>query len=134
MSRLRILLADDHEAFRCSLSSFLQSQSGVEVVGEARDGVEAVDQTQKLRPDLVLMDLQMPNRDGCVATREIKQHSPETKVVILSVYGDEMYRRQAWLHAADGFIDKSAMKNALKAFLASELTRRETQPVNIDAA
>ncbi|HEY4612256.1 MAG TPA: response regulator transcription factor [Bacteroidota bacterium] len=134
MNKLRILVADDHEGFRRSLSAYLQDQSGVEIVGEARDGVEAVDQTERLHPDLVLMDLQMPNRDGYTATKEIKQHSPETKVVILSMYGDEMYRRMAWQYAADGFIDKSAMKNALKTYLAAELTRREATPVQTTAA
>ena len=129
MNKLRILVADDHEGFRRSLSAFLQTQAGVEIVGEARDGVEAVNQTARLHPDLVLMDLQMPNRDGYTATKEIKKNLPETKVVILSMYGDDMYRRQAWQFAADGFIDKSAMKNALKLFLNTELTRREIVPV-----
>ena len=129
MNKLRILVADDHEGFRRSLSAFLQTQAGVEIVGEARDGVEAVNQTARLHPDLVLMDLQMPNRDGYTATKEIKTNLPETKVVILSMYGDDLYRRQAWQFAADGFIDKSAMKNALKLFLNTELTRREIVPV-----
>jgi len=129
MNKLRILVADDHEGFRRSLSAFLQTQAGVEIVGEARDGVEAVNQTAWLHPDLVLMDLQMPNRDGYTATKEIKKNLPETKVVILSMYGDDMYRRQAWQFAADGFIDKSAMKNALKLFLNTEIARREIVPV-----
>jgi len=131
MNKLRILVADDHEGFRRSLSAFLQTQTGVEIVGEARDGVEAVDQTARLHPDLVLMDLQMPNRDGYTATKEIKMNLPETKVVILSMYGDDVYRRQAWQFAADGFIDKSAMKNALKLFLNTEIARREAVPVQI---
>ena len=134
MNKLRILVADDHEGFRRSLSAFLQDQSGVEIIGEARDGVEAVDQTEKLHPDLVLMDLQMPNRDGYTATKEIKEHSPQTKVVILSMYGEEMYRRMAWQYSADGFIDKSAMKNALKSYLVAELAKRETMPVHNTAA
>ncbi|MCI0708054.1 MAG: response regulator transcription factor [Ignavibacteriae bacterium] len=125
MNKLRILVADDHEGFRRLLSAFLQTQSGVEIVGEARDGAEAIEQTELLHPDLVLMDLQMPKRDGYEATKEIKQSLPETKVVILSIYGDDMYRRQAWQYAADGFIDKSAMKNALKLYLSTELARRE---------
>ena len=131
MNKLRILVADDHEGFRRSLSAFLQTQTGVEIVGEARDGVEAVNQTARLHPDLVLMDLQMPNRDGYTATKEIKMNLPETKVVILSMYGDDVYRRQAWQFAADGFIDKSAMKNALKLFLNTEIARREAVPVQI---
>ena len=133
MNKLRILVADDHDGFRRSLSAFLQAQTGVEIVGEARDGAEAVTQTERLHPDLVLMDLQMPNRDGYSATKEIKENSPETKVVILSMYGDEMYRRQAWQFAADGFIDKSAMKNALKLFLSTELARRVALAARVNA-
>ena len=131
MNKLRILIADDHDGFRHSLSAFLLTQEGVEIVGEARDGVEAVLETVRLHPDLVLMDLQMPNCDGYLATKEIKQSMPETRVVILSMYGDEMYRRQAWTFAADGFIEKGAMKNALKSYLSVEVARKDMVSVPV---
>lgn len=123
MATIRILIADDHDGFRRSLSAFLSVQPGVEIIGEASDGVEAVDKAVALHPTLVLMDLDMPKRDGFEATRQIKSIVPDTKVVILSIYGDDVYRRMAWKYSADGFIDKSAMKNALLMTLRDERER-----------
>jgi DNA-binding NarL/FixJ family response regulator len=113
MNKLKVLVADDHEGFRRLLASFLRSQPGVEIVGEAANGAEAISQTEKLHPDLVLMDLDMPKCDGYEATREIKHRLPGTKVVILSIHSGDEYRRRAWQNSADGFIDKGSMKHAL---------------------
>lgn len=123
MATIKILIADDHDGFRRSLTSFLTAQPGVEIIGEARDGVEAVDKAAELHPTLVLMDLDMPNRDGFEATRQIKRLVPDTRVIILSIYGDDVYRRMAWKHSADGFIDKSAMKRALVMLIENEQAR-----------
>jgi DNA-binding NarL/FixJ family response regulator len=123
MNRLKVLLVDDHEWFRQSVVSFLNEQGFVEIVGEAVNGEEAIAQTEQLRPDLVLMDLNIRERDGFQATREIKLRVPRTKVVILSMYDGEVYRRMAWRHAADGFIDKSSMKSALLEVLLSERSK-----------
>jgi DNA-binding NarL/FixJ family response regulator len=134
MATIRILIADDHDGFRRSLSAFLSVQPGVEIIGEARDGVEAVDKAAALRPTLVLMDLDMPNRDGFEATRQIKSLVPDTRVVILSIYGDDVYRRMAWKYSADGFIDKSAMKRALVMLIANEQARLVHSPMQESAA
>lgn len=123
MTTIKILIADDHDGFRRSLTSFLTAQPGVEIIGEARDGMEAVDKATELRPTLVLMDLDMPNCDGFEATRQIKRLVPDTRVIILSIYGDDVYRRMAWKHSADGFIDKSAMKRALVMLIENEQAR-----------
>jgi DNA-binding NarL/FixJ family response regulator len=128
--RLRIVLADDHEDFRRSLSSFLKLQDGVEVIGEAVDGDDALVQTERKQPDLVLMDLEMPKRDGFEATREIKRRWPKTRVVVLSVYSSEVYRRAAREFLADGFIDKNSMKDALLAVLMDERARQTQAGVN----
>jgi DNA-binding NarL/FixJ family response regulator len=128
--RLRIVLADDHEDFRRSLSSFLKLQDGVEVIGEAVDGDDALVQTERKQPDLVLMDLEMPKRDGFEATREIKRRWPKTRVVVLSVYSSEVYRRAAREYLADGFIDKNSMKDALLAVLMDERARQTQAGVN----
>lgn len=121
MSKLRVLLADDHEGFRKILSSFLRSQIGVEVVGEAADGQDAVDLTMKLHPDLVFIDLHMPTYDGIEATKAIKGKLPETRVFVLSMDASD-YHRQA-VEKADGFITKQTMKNAVLTVLANERLR-----------
>ena len=132
MAGIKVLLVDDHEDFRRSLSSFLKAQRDVEVVGEAVDGDDAIRRTQQVNPDLVLMDLEMPVRDGLVATREIKRLAPSTRVVILSNYNTEDYRRAATEYSADGFIDKNTMKHSLQALLLEEQGRPKMG--GIDAA
>jgi DNA-binding NarL/FixJ family response regulator len=123
MNTLKVLLVDDHERFRKSVASFLCELAFVEIVGEAANGEDAILQTEKLHPDLVLMDLDMPERDGFQATREIKLRVPRTKVVILSMHDGEAYRRMAWRHSADGFIDKAQMKVNLLEIISREQGR-----------
>ena len=124
MCTVKVLLADDFESFRDSLRLFLKSQPGFEVVGEAVDGNDAIEKAEQLHPDLVLMDLEMPNKDGFDATREIKRRLPDTRVVILSMHASDVYRRAAREFHADGFIDKHSMKFALVAILMDEQARR----------
>jgi two-component system invasion response regulator UvrY len=126
---LKVLLVDDYERVRRSLASFLTKQRGVQVIGEAASGDEAIAETERLRPDLVLMDLEMPNRGGIEAMREIKMRAPHTRVVILSPYGSEIYRTMAWGNSADGFIDKSSMKQDLLQILLNEQDRLSDQAV-----
>ncbi len=130
MPRLKIVLADDHENFRRLLCSFLKLQDGVEVIGEAVDGDDALKQTERKQPDLVLMDLEMPKRDGFEVTREIKRRWPKTRVVVLSAYSSEVYRRAAREYLADGFIDKNSMKEALLAVLMEEQARQRKSGVH----
>lgn len=127
---IRVLLADDNEDFRSLLNSFLGSHDGVRVIGEAGDGLEAVKQAKTLNPDLILMDLEMPVKDGFEATREIKRYLPKSRVVILSVYSSEVYRRAAREFGADGFIDKNNMKDPLRALLIEEQARDDGAAVN----
>jgi len=123
MKRMKVLLVDDHERFRRSIASFLNEQGCVDVVGEASNGDDAIAQTEKLLPDLVLMDVNIPNRSGIEVTRQIKLHSPKARVVILSMHGSDIYRRAATQFAADGFIDKNAMKEDLLAIITAGQTR-----------
>ena len=119
MYKLKVLLADDHDSFRRVLVSFLRAQKGIEVVGEANDGQDAIDQVEKFHPDLVLMDIHMPKQNGIEATKAIKNRWPDTKVFILSMDPSEFYRKNTQ-DFADGFIAKSSIKNALLKVLASE--------------
>jgi DNA-binding NarL/FixJ family response regulator len=94
------------------------------------DGNDAIEKADQLHPDLVLMDLEMPNKDGFDATREIKHRLPETRVVILSMHSSDVYRRAARDFRADDFIDKNSMKYALTAILMNEQARRSSMAVN----
>ena len=86
MSKLRILIADDHALGRMGLSALLTAQRDMTVVGQAKNGAEAVTETLRLRPDIVFMDLMMPVKDGIAATGEIKAALPDTKIIILTTY------------------------------------------------
>lgn len=114
---MKILVVDDHAAFRRSLAEFLRSQAGIELVGEAANGSEAVEQAERLHPDLVLMDVSMPTMSGYDATRIIKDRHPETRVFILSSHSGEVYRSAARESNADGYIEKTSMKSGLSLLL-----------------
>ena len=102
---MRVLVADDHSLFRDGLISLLEA-SGFKVVGQAGDGQSAVEQALKLRPDLVLLDLQMPIMGGLEALRRIKETAPEIKVVMLTVSDDESHLIEAVKAGANGYLLK----------------------------
>jgi len=118
---LRILLCDDNDNFRKLLTEYVNSIPGAEVVGEAFDGVDVIDKTELLNPDLVLMDLSMPNQSGLDATKTIKDKWPEKAVIILTLYEDSVYKELADEFNADGFIAKSSIKTQLPALIQSRL-------------
>ena len=122
MNKLKVLLVDDHDSFRHVLASFLRAQQGVELVEEAVDGIDAIDKADQMRPDLVLMDVHMPRRNGIEATRAIKNLSPKTMVIMMSMDSSENYARSARM-VADGYIPKSSMKLPLLSLIADEQFR-----------
>jgi DNA-binding NarL/FixJ family response regulator len=103
---MRVLVADDHTLFRDGLRSLLEARQ-VDVVGEARNGREAVDQTRRLQPDVVLMDLDMPELDGLAATRLISARQPEVKVVILTASEEDADLFEAIKSGAQGYLFKN---------------------------
>jgi two-component system nitrate/nitrite response regulator NarL len=113
MRPLRILLADDHLLFRKGLAQLLDSQPDFKVIGEAADGLEAIAQTQSLQPDLVLMDINMPNSDGFEATRHIKAKMPDVRVVMLTVSEDADDLKAAVQCGADGYLLKDLSPETL---------------------
>jgi two-component system nitrate/nitrite response regulator NarL len=113
MNSLRILLVDDHLLFRKGLARLLDAQPDFEVVGEARDGLEAVEQVQALRPDVVLMDIRMPGCDGLEATRRIKVQMPDVRVVMLTVSDDDQDLATAVRYGADGYLLKDLLPETL---------------------
>jgi DNA-binding NarL/FixJ family response regulator len=103
---VKILIADDYAAFREFLKSFVARMPETCIAGEAADGEEAVQLVGRLKPDLVLMDIEMPRMDGLEATRQIKTQSTPTKVVLLSALADEAQSKSAADCGADGFLAK----------------------------
>ncbi|UJW59816.1 response regulator transcription factor [Bacillus sp. A116_S68] len=100
---MKILIADDHHVVRRGLLFFLQTQAGLEIVGEAQNGMEAVTLVEKLQPDIVLMDLDMPNMDGTEATKKIKEQFPDVKVLILTSFSDQSHAIPAIKAGASGY-------------------------------
>src|SRR5579885_2897713 len=92
---IHILLADDHTILRAGLKMMLNAQPDMEVIGEARDGRQAIAEGQLLEPDIVLMDITMPDMNGIEATRQIKKLQPETKVLMLTMHENDEYVFQA---------------------------------------
>jgi two-component system response regulator NreC len=115
MSRMRVLIADDHALVRSGLRALLEAQPDMEVVGEAENGAAAVSVCRKLNAEVVVMDLTMPGRGGIQATEDLRRECPGAKVVVLTMHDDEAYVRMARLAGADGFV--------LKKSLATELLR-----------
>lgn len=106
MKPVRVLLADDHALVRRGIARMLAEEHGLEVVGEASDGLEALQKARELQPDVVLMDIYMPGCDGITATRLIRQELPEVRVVILTVSEEEQSLFEAIKSGAHGFLLK----------------------------
>ena len=104
---LRILIADDHEVARHGIRALLESHAGWEVCGEAKDGRETVELAERLRPDLILLDIGMPNLNGLEATRQILATSPEAVVLILTMHDTDHVVREVLRAGARGFLLKS---------------------------
>ena len=116
---IRVLIADDHGVMRKGLRLQLEQHEGIEVVGEASDGRDAVRLADELQPDLVIMDIGMPNLNGIEATAQIVKRSPNIGVIMLSVYSDEEYLLRALTAGAKGYLLKeSADVDLLRAVQA----------------
>jgi DNA-binding NarL/FixJ family response regulator len=108
--KIRVLLAEDHILVRQGFRRILEDDPGITVVGEARTGLEAIDQCKELKPDVVVMDLSMPDLGGLEATAEILKANPQIKILILSMYSNEAYVRKAFELGAKGYILKNAIE------------------------
>ena len=116
---ITIVIADDQPAVRAGLRMRLALEDDIQVIGAARDGNEAVYVAHRLKPDIVIMDLEMPNVDGLAATKVLKQFAPEAQVIILTIHDDETSRQKAREAGAAGFVSKHAdeivLLNAIRA-------------------
>jgi two-component system, NarL family, response regulator NreC len=115
MPDIRVLIADDHTIFREGVRALLESAPGIEVVGEAADGRDAIDRSGRLRPDIVLMDIQMPGLGGLEAALEIRRAQPEVKIVVLTQFEDREYIRRFLKAGVSGYVLKKAAGSDLIA-------------------
>lgn len=111
--QIHVLIVDDHPIIRSGLRSLLTAESDIEVVGEATDGKEGMEQTESLRPHVILMDISMPNLDGLNATRQIKRRFPEVQILALSMHRSDEYFFEMLRAGASGYILKSARTSDL---------------------
>jgi DNA-binding NarL/FixJ family response regulator len=132
--KIRVLIADDQQLVREGLHVLLDLIPDICVVGEARNGVEAVERARQLEPDVLLMDVQMPELDGVAATRQVRDTCPEVKVIILTTFDDDEYVFEGLLAGAAGYLLKDVPSEQLaeairaaacgKAFIHSSVTHK----------
>ena len=111
--KIRIVIADDHFLVRMGLVALLSTEANMEVIGEVENGKEAVEIFEKLQPDLALMDLRMPDKDGIQATAEIKQKYPNARILILTTYDGEYEIHRALQAGAQGYVLKNSTRESL---------------------
>ncbi len=115
MDKIRLFLVDDHTLFRESLMSLLQATEDIEVIGEAGDGIQAINKIAELRPDVVLMDIVMPKMGGIPTTRSIKNDHPSIQILALTMYETEQHIVEMLRAGASGYVSKRAPATQLLA-------------------
>lgn len=112
---IRVLIADDHTIVRTGLRALIKGEAGMDLVGEATCGEEALKLTQALKPDILVLDLSLPDMDGIQVTRKLKRELPDVRVLILTVHEDEALLRESMRAGASGYIIKHAAESELVA-------------------
>jgi DNA-binding NarL/FixJ family response regulator len=127
--KLRILIADDHELVRRGLIALLQAHEGWEICGEATDGREAVEKAKQLKPDVVILDVGMPNLNGLAATRQLSRQDPHCKIIVLTITDTDQIVQEALDAGARGFVLKSdAARDLVSAVEALQRNRMFLTP------
>jgi len=114
-----VLVADDHGDIREVVCEYLNSFPGVRVIGQSENGLDAVKQVERFKPDLVLLDVGLPDLSAVEASRIIKRKSASTKVFLSTLYDEPLYEREALRASADGVISKSSLKRSLALLMRS---------------
>lgn len=117
MTKIRLMLADDHKLFRVGLRQILERQSDLAIVGEAGDGFAAIEMARGLKPDVILMDISMPELNGLEATRRILEENSDIRIVILSMHSDRRYIVEALRAGAKGYLLKDSAPDEVVAVL-----------------
>ncbi|MGD8403076.1 MAG: response regulator transcription factor [Anaerolineales bacterium] len=115
MNNIKLMLVDDHDVVRTGLRSFLETQPGFEVIAEAKNGLQALERAKEIHPDIVLMDITMPDMDGMEATQRLKQLYPDCQILVLTVHADKQYFMKMLSVGASGYITKQAAADELVA-------------------
>jgi two-component system, NarL family, response regulator NreC len=113
MKMIRLMLVDDHDVVRTGLRAYLQTQDGLDVVAEASGGEEALQKAKELLPDVVIMDITMPEVDGLEATRRIKTEAPQCRVLALTIHADKQYFFKMLAAGAEGYVTKQVAAEEL---------------------
>ncbi|HEV8715121.1 MAG TPA: response regulator transcription factor [Candidatus Binatia bacterium] len=113
MNDIKVMLVEDHEIVRQGLRALLDAESGMQVIGETGDGLEAVGLVSQLRPDVLLLDLSLPGLHGLEVVRAVRKQAPQTRVVILSMHATEAHVLQALRNGADGYVLKDCNTSVL---------------------
>lgn len=111
--KTKVLLVDDHPVFRSGLKNILISENDFTIIGEASNGREAIEIVSDIQPDIIIMDVSMPDMDGIEATREIHKHNNQIKILILTMYSDEAYLKAGLAAGASGYVLKQAVDTEL---------------------
>jgi two-component system response regulator NreC len=119
MDTIKLLLADDHDVVRTGLRSFLETQPDMQVVAEAKNGREALEKAKETQPDIVLMDISMPDMDGMEATLKLKEQYPDCQILVLTVHADKQYFMKMLSVGASGYVTKQAAADELVAAIQS---------------
>lgn len=129
MSTLKVLLVDDHDLVRTGIKLMLQSLPYITIVGEGRTGEEAARLAREIKPDLVLMDINMPGVGGIEATRKLLRINPATKVLVITIYNDELFPTRLFQAGATGYLTKDAsMEEMVTAIKAVSTGQRYISP------
>jgi two-component system response regulator NreC len=115
MDTIKLMLVDDHDVVRTGLRSFLETQSNFKVVAEAKNGQQALERAREAQPDIVLMDISMPDMDGMEATLQLKKLYPDCQILVLTVHADKQYFMKMLSVGASGYITKQAAADELIA-------------------
>src|SRR3989304_2217986 len=130
MTKIRVMLADDHPIFRGGVRAILEKETDIELIGEATDGQEAIEKSRELLPDVIVMDIDMPNIDGLEATSQIKIELPEVGILILTMYDDDEYAYHLLKKGATGYLLKrntgKELPSAIRTIYHGELLLSST--------
>ena len=127
MGKIKVLLAEDHTIVRHGLRALLEGEGGIEVIGDAEDGREAVRKVEQLRPDVVVMDISMPGANGIDATRRLKREVPDAQVIVLTGYDLRAFQEAALCSGASGYVNKKALVEALLPAIRDICSMHEVQ-------